>query len=69
MICACCGRDLPPAEMVPTLPKTQAVLCGECGEKWRGSADARLHAQAMELGRRDVAASQFQNFTAVRRMG
>lgn len=68
MICACCGADAAPREVVGTLPKVSVVLCEGCAEKWRGSADARLHAQALELGRRDVAASQVDNFLAVRRV-
>jgi hypothetical protein len=66
MTCACCGRDAAPREVVGTLPKVSVVLCEWCTNEWRRSPDSRLHAQALELGRRDVAASQVQNFMATR---
>lgn len=68
MTCACCGRDATPREVVATLPKVSVVLCERCANEWRASPDSRLHAQAMQMGRRDVAASQVQNFMAVRRL-
>lgn len=66
MTCACCGADATPREVVATLPKTVVALCDRCTGEWRASPDSRLHAQAMSLGRRDVAASQVQNFMATR---
>lgn len=68
MKCACCGRGFGhPGATVIIGPRTKAVLCIGCGERWEGSPDRRLHAQLVAMQQPVLAASQFHNFTAVQR--
>lgn len=68
MTCACCGADALPAWCVKTKPKETVTLCQRCTARWVWSPAARLHDQAVRMGRWDVAGSQFENWKAVERM-